>query len=627
MCGIAGFAGRDKGFRPDMGTLRRMNDAIVHRGPDDEGLEIVDNVALGMRRLAIIDLAGGAQPIYNEDETIRVTFNGEIYNFQEVRAQLESRGHRFRTRSDTEVIVHAYEEYGLDFVTHLNGMFAIALHDCNTGQVVLARDHLGIKPLFYAVTDEAVVWGSEIKAVLESRLVERSLDVTALNEFLTWEYVPGERTLFKEIKKLLPGHILVFTAGDPVGTPREYWDLPTGREERSIEEGPWLERLDDALGAAVQRQLISDVPLGAFLSGGVDSSLIVAAMGKANTFSIGFDDPSYNELAYSHEIARHLGTEHQTKVLEPHVADLFDKLMHHMDDPIGDFSIFPTYLVSKLARESVTVSLSGDGGDELFGGYETYLAQELGRHYDRVPAFARRLIGSFAEMLPPTAKKKGLINKIKRFSEGSRYDSRLGHARWRLFMGDAAREALFSGDVHSSLEEHPGQHILSLFAKAGDLSEVNRCLYVDVKSYLVDNCLVKTDRMSMAESLEVRVPFLDKELADLAFRMSPELKLKNRETKFLLKKLAAQKLPRHCVYRPKEGFSIPIKNWLGTQFRSILEEYTKRSRLEGDGLFEPQTIELLKKEHLAGKANHSHLLWSIVVFGAWKDRWLEGGCL
>lgn len=624
MCGIAGFVGRNRQYLPDPARLQRMCDAIEHRGPDDEGLEILGHVALGMRRLSIIDIEGGSQPIYNEDRTVRVTFNGEIYNFKELRRELERLGHRFRTDSDTEVIVHAYEEYGLDFVTRLNGMFAIALHDSNVDRVLLARDHLGIKPIFYALTEEAVVWASEIKSLLVSGLVNRTLDMTGLNEFLTWEYVPGPRTLFGGIRKLQPGHLITIDGDGEVSRPIEYWDIPTNSVTETLSEIEWLEKLDGAVNTSVKRQLVSDVPLGAFLSGGVDSSLVVAAMGDASTFSIGFDDPSYNELAYSEEVAKHLGTLHRTKLIEPQVVGLFDKLMHHLDDPIGDFSIFPTYLVSKLAKESVTVSLSGDGGDELFGGYETFSAQLLSQRFDRVPRPVRSMINSVAACLPPTAKKKGFVNKVKRFSEGAMYDPALGHSRWRLFLSDVMRESLFTVDAGRSLTEPAGQHIKLLFDRAKELDDINRSLYVDTKSYLVDNCLVKTDRMSMAESLEVRVPLLDKNLVEMAFRIPSSLKIKRQQTKYLLKKLAARKIPHRCVYRPKEGFSIPIKNWLSGQFRPILEQYTSRELLLSDGIFNSDAVQKLKGEHLSGKANHSHTLWSLVVFHAWKERWLNG---
>jgi len=344
MCGIAGYAGRHSGFVPDMSRLQKMCDTILHRGPDDEGVGIVDHVALGMRRLSIIDIAGGSQPMFNQDRTIRLTYNGELYNYRELREELILAGHVFSTNSDTEVIVHAYQEYGVDFLSRLNGMFAIALHDIPRKRLLLARDQLGIKPLFYAVTENEIVWGSEIKAVLASGQVERNLDPDSLLEFLSWEYVPDEGTLFKDIHKLPPGHLLLISADKDIQGPTCYWDIPTDSVDESAgKEDEWLSRLDETLAASVRRQLVSDVPLGAFLSGGVDSSLIVASMNSAQTFSIGFDDPTYNELAYSQEVADHLKTSHVTKVVEPQVANLFDKLMYHMDDPIGDFSIFPPY--------------------------------------------------------------------------------------------------------------------------------------------------------------------------------------------------------------------------------------------------------------------------------------------
>lgn len=626
MCGIAGIAGRNPGYQPDMTTLRGMCDSIVHRGPDEEGLGIVDHVALGMRRLSIIDIAGGSQPIYNEDRSMRVTFNGELYNFRELRNELAAAGHRFVTNSDTEVVVHAYEEWGADCLNRFNGMFAIALHDIRRKRLILVRDQLGIKPLFYAVTEQAIVWGSEIKAVLASRLVERTLEPNAVLEFLSWEYVPGEGTLFRNIYKLPPGHMLVLSADGSITGPQQYWDIPTAAVDNSeLAETEWLEKLDDALGTAVRRQLVSDVPLGAFLSGGVDSSLVVAAMGTAQTFSIGFDDPSYNELAYSQEVADHLETKHTTRVVDPQVATLFDNLMYHMDDPIGDFSIFPTYLVSKLARETVTVSLSGDGGDELFGGYETYVAEQLAQRYAKVPRLLRSLISSFANALPPTAKKKGLINKVKRFTEGQAFPDGLGHARWRIFLADVLRQGLFTPEFAAQIDRPAGQHIYDLFANAGDLEGTNRCLYVDAKSYMSDNCLVKVDRMSMAVSLEVRVPFLDVDLVELAFSMPNSLKLAGGQTKYLLKKLATRYVPERCVYRPKEGFSIPIKNWLGGQFKPILDAYTDDGLLRAQGIFDAGVVARLKQEHLANKANHSHLLWSIIVFQAWQAMWLDAG--
>ena len=624
MCGIVGMAVKRDAPAPTPDVLRRMCDSILHRGPDDDGMGIEGRVALGMRRLAIIDLSGGAQPIFNEDRTIRVVFNGEIYNYRELRNELVRCGHRFSTQSDTEVLVHAYEEYGDEFVVKLNGMFAFALHDMARDRVLIARDQLGIKPLFYSENQRGLVWGSEIKALLASGAVERELDLDALGEFFAWEYVPGQGTLFRHIRKLEPGHMLIVSLDDCQPSIRRYWDIPLDGEDSAPTEREWLDQLDSRITDCVRRQLVSDVPLGAFLSGGVDSSLVVAAMGDARTFSIGFDDPSYNELAYSEQVAEHLGVSHTTEVIKPDVADLFDKLMHFMDDPIGDFSIFPTYLVSKLARREVTVALSGDGGDELFGGYETYVANDKARLYEKIPAAIRNgLISTMIDALPPRPQKKGLINKAKRFVEGMREPAELGHARWRIFLGESLRDAFFTPDARQRMQRDAGTHIRGLYRRAKRLQPVNQSLYVDTRSYLVDNCLVKTDRMSMAVSLEARVPLLDTELVELAFRIPDRYKLRGGETKALLKTVAARKIPRSCVYRPKEGFSIPVKQWLGTQFRPLLEAATDTRQVEADGLFDARVVQRLKAEHLAGKANHSHILWSLIVFDAWKNKWLQ----
>ncbi len=623
MCGIAGIA-LFNGSMPTAQQLRRMCDAIVHRGPDDAGYNIHGQVALGMRRLSIIDIRGGQQPIFNETGTVLTVFNGEIYNFRELRQQLQLRGHIFSTQTDTEVIVHAYEEYGRNFPQYLNGMFAIALHDTVQNKLFLVRDHLGIKPLYYAYSNRHLVWGSEIKAILASGLVERSLDMNAMGEFFAWEYVPGEATLFQQIRKLKPGSRLEIDLAKPRCDPALFWDVPKTQEDHTLSAIDWKEQVASKLKQSVQQQMISDVPLGAFLSGGVDSSLIVALMGAAKTFSIGFDDPSYNELNWAQRVADHLGVSHTSDVIEPQVADLFERLMQFMDDPIGDFSIFPTYLVSQLAREQVTVTLSGDGGDELFGGYETYLADDKARQYVRLPQVLRtqgldRLIRS----LKPQSQKKGLVNKAKRFIEGMDYSESLSHARWRIFAGETALQKLLTREASAEITQPVDQHIVSLFQQAGARSPLNRSLYVDVKSYLSDNILVKVDRMSMAVSLETRVPYLDPELVELAFRMPAEYKVNKGRTKVLLKSLAAQRVPAECVYRPKEGFSIPIKNWLKTQFRPVLEDYLQPDRLQQQGLFQVGTVERLKQEHFSGVANHSHILWSLIVFQAWHRRWFE----
>ena len=625
MCGIAGIAALNDAAPPTWEQVERVCNTMTHRGPDDLGMHLHEGVGLGMRRLSIIDLGGGHQPIFNETGDILTVFNGEIYNFQELRQKLEAAGHRFSTHTDTEVIVHAYEEYGLDFPKYLNGMFAIALHDMAAKRLVLVRDHIGIKPFYYAYTGKHLVWGSEIKTVLASGLVDRTLDLDALGEFFAWEYVPGQATLFKEIRKLEPGGMMVIDLERPSCEPYAYWDVPQVEEDNSLSAEEWADRVDEQIHKAVQMQLVSDVPLGAFLSGGVDSSLIVAAMGAAKTFSIGFDDPSYNELDWSQRVANHLKVDHHTEVIKPDVMELFDHLMHFMDDPIGDFSIFPTYLVSRLARRHVTVSLSGDGGDELFGGYETYLADEKARQFQRIPAVLRNgVIKNVINSLRPQSQKKGLVNKAKRFMEGLEHPTGLSHARWRMFAGDTVRQELFTAGAQSELTTPAAGHILKLFEQAGDRHPLNRSLYVDLKSYLSDNILVKVDRMSMAVSLEARVPYLDINVVESAFRLPAALKVNQGQTKVLLKSVAARHAPKDCIYRAKEGFSIPIKNWLTNQFRPLMEECLAPKRIESQGIFDPATIARLQQEHLAGSANHSHVLWSMIVFQSWCDRWLEG---
>lgn len=623
MCGIAGIAAFRDFSQPNYELLSAMCNTLVHRGPDDSGMDIRDGVAMGMRRLSIIDLSGGKQPLFNEDGTIRTVFNGEIYNYRELRKELEARGHRFKTNSDTETIVHAYEEYGSDFPKYFNGMFAIALHDSVKRKLFLIRDHIGIKPLYYCFTNRFVAWGSEIKAILSTKFVERDLDVDALAEYLAWEYIPGKRTLFKSISKLEPAQLIEIDLSNPACHPRAFWDVPPQSMAAGLSEPDWEQEVDDALGACVQRQMVSDVPLGAFLSGGVDSSLVVSKMGRARTFSIGFEDPSYNELGWARKVARHLAVEHVDDVLRPDVAGMFYELMNFMEDPIGDFSIFPTYLVSRHARQHVTVALSGDGGDELFGGYEAYLANAFAHKYERVPLNVRKhLIEPMVRSFKPRPEKKGPINKMLRFVEGINQPSALAHARWRVFAGDAVRRVLFTPDAYSVISTPPGDHIARLIRSAGQRDSVNLLLYIDLKSYLCDNCLLKVDRMSMANSLEVRVPYLDKEMVELAFQVPGRLKVRNGQAKVLLKKIAERHIPRECIYRPKEGFSIPIKNWLGGPLRPLMEDLLSPTKIRQDGIFDMATVEQLKREHLGGTANHSHVIWSLMVFQAWRNLWL-----
>lgn len=623
MCGIVGFATTGHG-KPIPGEvdLRRMGATLLHRGPDDEGFLHDGKVGLGMRRLSIIDPAGGKQPITNEDGTVVTVCNGEIYNFRELRSELSAEGHRFRTQSDTEVIVHAYEQWGDDFVARLNGMFALAVYDKSESRLLLARDHLGIKPLYYADTAEGLVWGSEVKALLASGRVSRKLDSDALGQFIAWEYCPGESTLLQTVRKLLPAHVMTQDLRSGRRRMKRYWRLPEGAREE-CDERDWLQRIDETLHRCVRRQLVSDVPLGAFLSGGVDSSLITAAMGDAVTFSIGFEDAGYNELEYSTRVAHHLGVRHVTEVITPRALDLFDHLMHFMDDPIGDSSIFPTYLVSRLARQHVTVALSGDGGDELFAGYETYRAQGFARFLDRMPDGLRNAMLQPVAQLRPARTKKGWLNKAARFADGALLDPALGHARWRMFLGESMQSRLFTRDAAGAMTTPAGAHIAQLFDEAGAREPLSRSLYVDLSSYLPDDILAKVDRMSMAVSLEARVPFLDKEMVELAVAVPDRLKLRGGVSKWILKRVAERYVPPAIVHRPKEGFSAPLRNWISGAYRGLMGELLCEKRIRQEGLFNWAEIERMRDAHLAGRRNFSHQLWAVMMFQAWQDRWLR----
>jgi asparagine synthase (glutamine-hydrolysing) len=626
MCGIAGIAGFSDRVA-SLTNLEAMSDTLTHRGPDGAYADVSDGVGLAMRRLAIIDVQGGRQPYFNETRDVRVIFNGEIYNFRELRSSLEAKGHSFHSHTDGEVIPHLWEEHGEDFVRHLNGMFAIALHDARRQRLVLVRDRIGIKPLYYSICDSSVVFGSEIKAILASGLTERTLDVDALGQLMAWEYIPPPATLFRDIRKLASAEMLVVDLRSRRTAVRRYWDLPMDRsgtsEGQPNDARAWADRIESKIHEAVQRQMVSDVPLGAFLSGGVDSSLVASMMGdNAQAFSIGFDDPTYSEVQWARRVASHLGLRHRVDVIKPDIGSAFDTLMHHMDDPIGDFSIFPTWLVSRVARDSVTVVLSGDGGDEVFGGYETYVAQQASTYWRRIPRVLRDgLLAPAILGLRPTRAKKGLVNKARRFVEGAALPGELGHTRWRVFLTERQRETLFTPEALAIMPTPAGAHIQALAERAPCSDPVARGLYIDLNSYLPDNCLVKVDRMSMAVSLEARVPLLDHELVELAFRVPSALKVRRTATKILLKQITARRVPRDCVYRQKEGFSIPIKNWLCDELRPMMEDLLAPATIGAEGLFRPDAVERLKREHLAGQANHSHVLWTLMVFQDWRRRW------
>jgi asparagine synthase (glutamine-hydrolysing) len=631
MCGICGFANTSDQRPFSRQRLRSMCRTIAHRGPDDEGLHIEPHMALGARRLSILDLAGGHQPLANEDGSIWAAHNGEIYNLPDLTRELEAAGHRFRTGTDTEVIVHAYEEWGEDFPSKLRGMFASAVWDGNKKRLLIARDRLGIKPLYYAQTDErTLVFGSELKTILAHGEIRREVEPLALNFFLTLEYIPAPYSIFRGIHKLPPGHMLIYS--EERVRLRRYWDLLEEVEAQGPDTRPLHQVMDELyalLEEAVRIRLLSDVPLGAFLSGGIDSSAIVGLMHGAGvkplrTFSIGFEDQTYNELEYARAVSRRFDTVHEELVIRPRALELTEKLIRHLDEPLGDFSIFPTYLVSEMARKHVTVILSGDGGDEIFGGYEHYQAQKIAALPGMAPGL--RALSGVIGSLPPSAKKKGGWNKLRRFAQGLENGRRLRHFRWMMFLSDRDRASLFSPDFITSLggirdlaETPPFSDI---FARLGGLDPVNGELYLDLTTYLVDNILVKVDRMSMAPSLETRVPLIDHKVVEFIFRQPGRTKLRGLTTKWLFKKTMGRLLPEEIIHRKKEGFSIPIKHWLRTDLRDLLCDTLNEKRIREDGYFNPEAVRTMTDRHLSGRENYSHQLWALLVFALWKTRYL-----
>jgi len=626
MCGICGVFYYEKTHDVYETEIRKMCRVISHRGPDDEGVFVKNNIGIGMRRLSIIDLATGRQPISNEDNSIWIVFNGEIYNYRELRQELQNRGHKFRTNSDTEVIVHAYEEFDEECPKRLNGMFAFAIWDGRKNRLFLARDRIGIKPLYYCQDNRGVVFGSELKSILQVSHIPRRVDTEALDVFLTFEYIPSPLSIFEGINKLPPGHTLSIQDGKT--RLKSYWQLPIKKNDSTEDE--ICNNLKELLQDAVKIRLMSEVPLGVFLSGGLDSSTLVALMSQVTdypikTFSIGFDDATYNELNYARAIAKRFKTEHHEFIIKPDAVELTENLLNYLDEPLGDFSIFPTYLVSKMARDYVTVVLSGDGGDELFGGYDTYIADRFARQYQRLPALMRNgIIAPLLDFIPPTSKKKGLVNKAKRFIKGTSLPEDLRHTRWMIFLSIAEKERLYSEEYKRKLKKGDSYaFIRGYFKNAGFDDPINRQMYVDIHSYLVDNILVKVDRMSMATSLEARVPFLDHRFVEFAANIPGNFKLKGNQTKYILKKAVSQILPREILTRGKEGFSIPIKNWLKGDLKPMMMEVLSPDRIREEGYFNSEYVERLKNEHLKGVENHSHRLWALMVFEMWQDKYLR----
>ena len=626
MCGIVGNVLARADRTPDLAVLKRMNDRIAHRGPDDEGFLVQGPAGLGMRRLKIIDLTTGHQPMAGEEGRVSVVFNGEIYNYRELRENLGARGHAFTTRSDTEVIVHGYEERGLASVGDLEGMFAFAIWDAPARTLVLARERLGIKPLYYAVLPDQIVFASELKALVEHPAIDRTLDLTALSRYLAHEYVPAPHSIFRAIRKLAAGHWLTYSDGRVKIEP--FWDVHF-RRDGAIGEADAVEALRGALDLSVRQHLVSDVPLGVFLSGGIDSSAVAAFAarhfpGRLKTFSIGFEDPSFDETAHARGVARALDTDHHEEILGPRVAlDLVARLPELLDEPLGDASLLPTFLLSRFTRRSVTVALSGDGGDELFAGYPTYQAHRLARALELVPHWVRRgLLRPVVERLPVSLDNLSFDFRLKRFMAGMDFGPVERHAAWLGSFTPAEQLALFTPDALARMEMAPSYAAFhEMLAHAPSASGLERMLYLDLKGYLGEGVLAKVDRASMACSLEVRVPLLDRRVVELAASLPMRLKLRGFTTKYVFKRALSGVLPREVLERRKKGFGVPLARWFRAELAPLLQEACAPDMIRRAGLFRPEAVERLLAEHAAGRRDHRKKLYTLLAFQLWASRY------
>jgi len=625
MCGISGVVGS---LRSERATLLRMNDALHHRGPDGEGVFWNEHVGLAMRRLAIIDVAGGNQPIFNEDGQVCVVFNGEIYNFQDLRARLEQRGHRFVTHSDTEAVVHAYEEYGPRCIEHLWGMFALAIWDAREHRLVLARDRLGKKPLvYYLAPDGGLAFASEFQALLSHPLVPRDVDPRSIDDFLTYLYVPAPSTVYRNVWKLPPAHTLVWQAGRVTVEP--YWQVAFGAK-LNITEDEALARFGELLRDAVRRRLIADVPLGAFLSGGMDSSSVVAEMaelspGRVKTFSIGFGERDFDELAYARQIAQRFGTEHQELVVEPHALNVLPTLVEHYGEPYADSSAVPSYYVSQLSRQHVTVALNGDGGDELLAGYERHWAARIAARYDTVPRVVRHgLIRPLIPLLPEPRQRRAFLRRAKRFMTAAHLPVLERYLHWVGAFTPAMKQDLYTDDFRSMLDGHDAGHWLrDALAPEPRLDPVDAVQRADTLLYLPGDLLVKMDIASMANSLEARSPLLDHRLIEFCAALPSHYKLRGRTSKWLLRRLMRDRLPQDILTRPKMGFGVPVGEWLRDELRPFVEDTLFSDRAEARGLFRPAAIRGLVDQHQTRRTDATSFIWALLMLELWFRRFID----
>ena len=624
MCGICGVFSEQRPVESN--TLQRMNDTLVRRGPDQGGTFLGKGVGLAMRRLSIIDLSGGQQPIHNEDSSVWIVFNGEIYNYRELRDDLLLRGHKFETNSDTEVIVHLYEEYGDDLVKYLRGMFAFAIWDIPKRRGLVVRDRLGIKPLFYAQSGDTLVFGSEIKAVLASGLPSKKLDYQALDAFFTFTYIPAPLTIYTDVRKLEPGHLLVFESGRI--EKKRYWDLDAKCQD---EDSNWEERFDKAIEDAVESHLVSDVPIGAFLSGGIDSSLVVALMSQhttdpVQTFTMGFGgskNPLLDERPLAAKVASRYGCHFREYLVQPDFRDIVGDIANAFDEPFADDSVVPSYYISQFTRQHVKVALSGLGGDELFGGYERYSGVLLGDAYGRlVPESLHRLLVNPAiQRLPEPALGGDRVNHAKRFASAVMRTPAQRYLSLVSTIGQSERRRLFTSHLAQEIDfARTDKFITEPYENCNAPDDVARALYVDMKTYLPEDILALSDRLSMWHSLELRVPLIDHELVELSCRLPTRFKLNWKRKKILLKKIASRYLPPEIINHRKQGFESPMGAWLRTDLSGYARQILGKDRIGKTGLFDNDYVTNKLDEHLSGRHKNNKLLFSLIMFQEWYER-------
>lgn len=624
ICGVYNFGTREP-VSPDL--LKRMTDTIVHRGPDDDGFHIDGEAGLGFRRLSIIDVAGGHQPIFNEDGTCAIIFNGEIYNYRVLRDKLLQRGHQFKTHSDTETILHLYEEEGPECVQSLRGMFAFAIWDAKRRRLMLARDRLGIKPLYYYVRDGRCLFGSEIKTILQDPQVRPSIDLQALSDYVSLVYIPSPKTIFKDVRKLPPGHYALVT---PEGVDlREYWDVHF-QPAHADSEASLTERLSALLVESVSIRLMSEVPLGAFLSGGVDSSSVVAIMSELMkdpviTNSIGFPEAMYDETPYAREVAELFHTNHNEYTVKPKALEILDTLSWHYDEPFADSSAIPTYYVSKVAREHVTVALSGDGGDENFAGYRRYRFDRLENSLRRsIPAPVRRyVIGPVARLYPKADwapqvfRGKTLLTNLSNSPEAGYFNS-------MSVFKETEKSRLFEGSVYKALGGYSTFSVFEHhFRRAGTDDPLSRVQYVDIKTYLVDDILAKVDRASMAVSLEARVPLLDHKLTEFAATIPSDLKLNGSVGKYIFKRAMRKHLPETVLNRRKMGFAVPLDIWFRHDIRDFTSDILFNPQSGIRDFFDMASVRHCWNQHQSGVRDNSARLWILLMFELWHRKFFR----